>query len=187
MEQAAHRQKLVHILRMAYSGELAAALAYAGHWRSLSRADQKQAIHQIELDEWHHRQNLLAMLADLGEKPTAWRDQMMRCLGGLIFVGCFVSGWFFAMYFAGRLEDGNILEYKDAAQHARALGLTELAETLMLFSAKEEEHEAYFFNVVRGHWMLAPMKAVFTWGPGPGAPAKPIGGKPWMELPSSPD
>jgi demethoxyubiquinone hydroxylase (CLK1/Coq7/Cat5 family) len=185
MEQTetVHREKLIHTLRMAYSGELAAALAYAGHWRSLRKAGQRQAIHQIELDEWHHRQNLLAMLGNLGERPTAWRDFMMRCLGCLIFVGCFVSGWFFAMYFAGRLEDGNIQEYKDAAQHAHALGMTELEATLMVFSAKEEEHEAYFFNVVRGHWMLAPIKAVFSWGPEPGAPAKSIGGKAWIELP----
>jgi rubrerythrin len=176
MEQAAHRQGLIQILQMAYSGELAAALAYAGHWRSVGNADQKQAIHQIELDEWHHRQNLLRMLADLGAKPTTWRDFMMRCLGCVIFIGCFVGGWFFPMYFAGRLEDGNIQEYKHAADHAKALGLTDLEATLLIFSAKEEEHEAYFFNVVRNHWMLPPIKRFFTWGPGPGAAAKEIGG-----------
>jgi len=175
MEQDFHRKQLVHILCMAYSGELAAALAYAGHWRSLRKAEQREAIHQIEMDEWHHRQNLLQMLADLGEKPIAWRDCAMRCLGCVIFLGCFVSGWFFAMYFAGRLEDGNILEYKHAADHARALGMNELAETLMVFSAKEEEHEAYFFNIVRDHWMLAPTKRFFTWGPERGAAPKVIG------------
>ena len=81
------------------------------------------------------------------------------------------------MYFAGRLEDGNIQEYRDAAQHAAALGLAELEAELLVFSAKEEEHEAYFFNVVRGHWLLSPIKSVFAWGPGPGDAAKLIGGK----------
>jgi hypothetical protein len=81
------------------------------------------------------------------------------------------------MYFAGRLEDGNILEYKHAADHAEALGLTEMQTTLMLFSAKEEEHEAYFYNVVRGHWLLPRTMAIFSWGPKPGAEAKAIGGK----------
>ena len=175
MDQAEHRHRLIHILRMAYSGELAAALAYAGHRRSVWRADQKQAIYQIELDEWHHRSQLLAMLQDLGAGPTAWRDVMMGSLGCLIFVGCFFSGWFFAMYFAGRLEEGNIVEYQHAAEHAEAIGLKDLAETLMIFSAKEEEHEAFFYNIVRGHWMLAPMKKTFTWGPDRDAPAKPIG------------
>jgi len=177
MEQAEHRHRLIHTLQMAYSGEFAAALAYAGHWRTLRRAEQKEAVHQIELDEWHHRKNLLLLLAELEAKPTGWRDLMMGGLGCFIFVACFISGWFFPMYFAGRLEDGNILEYKHAAEHATALGLAEMAETLMVFSAKEEEHEAYFFNVVRGHWMLPPVMAVFTWGPAPGAPAKAIGGK----------
>ncbi|MBS1990574.1 MAG: ferritin-like domain-containing protein [Cyanobacteria bacterium SZAS LIN-3] len=177
MEQNFHRKQLVHILCMAYSGELAAALAYAGHWRSLRDAGQRQAIRQIEQDEWHHRRNLLKMLADLGEKPPAWRDCAMGSLGCVIFLACFVSGWFFAMYFAGRLEDGNIIEYKHAADHAKALGLPELADTLMLFSAKEEEHEAYFYNVVRDHWMLATTRRFFTWGPELGAPAKAIGGQ----------
>jgi rubrerythrin len=178
MEPSDHRKKLIHILQMAYSGELAAALAYAGHWRTLHNREQKEAVRQIEQDEWHHRQNLLQLLAEVDAKPSAWRDLMMGALGSCIFVACFASGWFFPMYFAGRLEDGNIIEYKHAAEHARALGLTAMEETLMIFSAKEEEHEAYFYNVVRDHWMLKPVMAVFTWGPPPGAPAKAIGSKP---------
>ncbi len=172
MEQEVHRQKLIQILQLAYSGELAAALAYAGHWRSLRKRDQIDAIHQIEMDEWHHRQHLLKMLHSLEAKPTAWRDIVMGCLGCIIFLGCFISGWFFAMYFAGRLEDGNILEYQVAAQHAQALQLNSLVKQLLAFSAKEEEHEVYFYNIVRDHWMLAPMKSVFKWGPQPGEAAK---------------
>jgi len=91
------------------------------------------------------------------------------------------GGWFLPMYFACRLEDGNIQEYIDAAEHAKALGLLELEETLLAFFAKEEEPEAYFYNVVRDHALLKPVKTIFAWGPLPGAAAKAIGGKAWQE------
>jgi hypothetical protein len=117
MEQEIHRQKLIQILQLAYSGELAAALAYAGHWRSLRKREQIDAIHQIEMDEWHHRQHLLKMLHSLEAKPTFWRDIMMGCLGCIIFLGCFISGWFLPMYFAGRLEDGNIIEVESTSEN----------------------------------------------------------------------
>ncbi|MDR3616451.1 MAG: hypothetical protein P4L53_23020 [Candidatus Obscuribacterales bacterium] len=154
----------MHTLQMAYSGELAAALAYAGHWRSVREQLQREAIHQIELDEWHHRRILLRMLNDLGERPIVWRDWMMRILGYNIFFGCFVTGWFLPMYFAGRLEDGNILEYKQAAEHARCLGMLALESELLDFSSKEEEHEAYFYQAVQTHWMLPYAVKIFGWG-----------------------
>ena len=39
---------LVAILQLAYSGELAAALAYRGHWKSVSDIEDRRRIRQIE-------------------------------------------------------------------------------------------------------------------------------------------
>ena len=43
------RQKLIALLQLAYSGELAAAYAYRGHWRSVSNEKEQAAIRAIEL------------------------------------------------------------------------------------------------------------------------------------------
>ena len=43
------RQNLIRILQNAYSGELAAAYAYRGHWQSLKKsAAERERIRQIE-------------------------------------------------------------------------------------------------------------------------------------------
>jgi hypothetical protein len=49
------RENLVRILQNAYSGEVAAAYAYRGHWRSLKDSPEKERIKKIEAEEWHHR------------------------------------------------------------------------------------------------------------------------------------
>ena len=46
------RQNLICILQNAYSGEMAAAYAYRGHWRSLKKsAVEREKIRQIEAKE----------------------------------------------------------------------------------------------------------------------------------------
>ena len=54
--------KLVDLLKQAYSAERAASIAYRGHARSVSDADEKEAIAQIENDEWNHRASVLAIM-----------------------------------------------------------------------------------------------------------------------------
>ncbi len=164
LEPEYHRRKLIHILQMAYSGELAAALAYAGHWRAAWKKTERQDIRRIEMDEWHHRASLLKMLDELGAKPVAWRDLMMRAIGSVIFLACFFSGWYMPMYFAGRLEQANIKEYEEAAYHASGLGLEQYAAIIKVFAQKEVEHEQYFFNLIAKHWLTPIMKAVFHYG-----------------------
>ncbi|HEY9787766.1 MAG TPA: hypothetical protein V6D17_20425 [Candidatus Obscuribacterales bacterium] len=51
METIDHRKELIHIVHMAYSGELAAGIAYAGHWRSLRDPAQRACIQKIENEE----------------------------------------------------------------------------------------------------------------------------------------
>ena len=89
----------------------------------------------------------------------------MGTIGSVIFLACFISGWFFPMYFAGRLEHSNVHEYLDAALHARELGLYEYESELIRLSAVEQTHEDYFKNKVRGHWLTPVMQQLFLWGP----------------------
>jgi rubrerythrin len=164
MDAIAHRKELIHILQMAYSGELAAAYAYAGHWRSVRNAEQKADIQKIENDEWNHRALVGKMLDELNGKPQLWRELMMACIGVTAFLGCFIGGWFFPMYFAGRLENDNTKEYFTAANHAAELGLTTMEQSLLELSKVELEHEAFFKKIVKGHAWLPLMVRFFQWG-----------------------
>jgi rubrerythrin len=147
-------QSLVAILRLAYSGELAAGYAYHGHWKSISDPDERSRIRTIEDEEWHHRRLVGEMLATLGARPSSAREARAyvigRCLGAL----CHVAGWFAPMYGAGRLESRNIKEYEDAARHAEACGHPELVDCLLGMAEVEWEHEAYFRSKVEGHALL---------------------------------
>ena len=54
--------ELVDLLQRAYSAEKAAAFAYQGHAGSVKDRDEKNAIRQIEIDEWNHRKEVLALM-----------------------------------------------------------------------------------------------------------------------------
>ena len=51
-------QNLIRILQNAHAGELAAAYAYRGHWKSLKDSPEKEHIKKIEAEEWTHRANV---------------------------------------------------------------------------------------------------------------------------------
>src|SRR5262249_51251779 len=113
------KQKLVSLLQLAYSGELAAAYAYRGHWKSLKNTSERMQIQKIEQDEWEHRRDVGEMLQQLDAAPSRWREFKMRIIGRVIGLSCHVIGWFLPMYLAGRLESRNVLEYRHAAAYAR--------------------------------------------------------------------
>ena len=156
---------LVSILQRAYSGEMAAALAYRGHGRSLKHDREIAEIRQIELEEWHHRRRLGEMLVDLGPKPRPELEVLQGAVGLVILLGCSMVGWFVPMYFAGRLESQNDREYEEAAVHAEALGLRALRDELKAFAQLERDHEAYFLRKVDGHPALPFWQRLFKWGP----------------------
>jgi rubrerythrin len=145
------RKRLVAILQHAYSGELAAALAYRGHWRSLAPGEQRERIRAIEDEEWHHRSLVGEILAQLGARPVRFRELRCRAVGRTLGFLCRVSGWFVPMYGAGRLESRNIREYEAAAAHARDAGCGEFIECLLCMAEVEWEHESYFRALVEGH------------------------------------
>jgi demethoxyubiquinone hydroxylase (CLK1/Coq7/Cat5 family) len=160
-----HRKQLIHTLYSAYSGELAAGLAYNGHWRCLKDQEQIDQVRKIEDEEWKHRAIVGEMLKNLGAHPQRPREIMMFCIGKTVSCACFIIGWFMPMYFAGRLETANVKEYETAAEHARALGMLEVAEKLMELSDTEYEHERFFWEAVTGHPFLPIFRTVFPWTP----------------------
>ncbi len=149
MSQADARDALIRRLRLAYSGELAAAVAYAGHWRTLRDPDQRANVQRIRAEELAHRARVGEMLAELGARPHRLRDALMALVGLAIAISCFVGGWTVPMVGAGRIERVNIREYEDAARRAVAAGLPEYAEEFLHMAEVEWDHERYFHDLVR--------------------------------------
>ena len=143
--------RLATILRLAYSGELAAALAYRGHWHSVRDPQDRARIRQIEADEWHHRELVGGMLARLGQAPSSARERRARLVGRAIALFCHLGGWLAPMYGAGRLERGNIVEYETAARLARSFGRPEFVDCLLTMAEVEWDHEQYFRSRVESH------------------------------------
>lgn len=69
---------LVEILRLAYSGALAAAYAYRGHWHSVKDEPTRRRIREIE-EEWHHRRLVGQMLEKVGARPGRLRELAGDC------------------------------------------------------------------------------------------------------------
>jgi rubrerythrin len=149
--EADSREKLISILRLAYSGELAAAYAYRGHWHSVSAPDERAAIRRIEEDELRHRQLIGEMLARLGSGPNKRRELRATIIGRTLQFLCHVTGWLAPMYGAGRLESRNIREYETAARYARDSDLLDLIDCLLEMAEVEWDHENYFRSCVLRH------------------------------------
>ena len=144
-------QRLVELLRLAYSAELAAAYAYRGHWHSVSDSDERARIRQIENEEWHHRQLVGEMLDKLQTRPSRVRELRAAIVGRVLGFLCHLTGWLAPMYGAGRLESRNIREYEIAARHASAAGHKEFVDCLLTMAEVEWEHEKYFRSCVLRH------------------------------------
>src|SRR5690349_23440784 len=92
---------LVDLLQRAYSAEKAAAFAYQGHAGSVKEQDQKAAIRQIELDEWNHRREVLAIMNRYNVQISKYYEFRFHLVGKAISGACYVIGWFMPFYFAG--------------------------------------------------------------------------------------
>ncbi|HLA94389.1 MAG TPA: ferritin-like domain-containing protein [Pyrinomonadaceae bacterium] len=157
------KANLIRILQNAYSGEIAAAYAYRGHWRSLKESPEKVRIKDIEAEEWDHRRRVGDWLEKLGAKPRKTREKVFWTIGRTLGLTCYVSGWFMPMYFAGRLESQNSAEYEEAAVFAKELEMHDCARDLLDMARVELEHEIFFRETVTGHRLLPVMKRVFGW------------------------
>jgi rubrerythrin len=154
---------LVDVLRRAHAGELAAALAYLGHARSLEDPREAAEVLTIACEELEHRRSVFRMLDDVGASPGKLRETLFLILGEGLGRLCRVSGWLAPMFGAGWLEAGNIQEYEEAAGIAIAAGRPELAPELLRMAEVEWEHERYFRSKVMasrvGPWLVWPVPA----------------------------
>jgi len=163
--EAAGRE-LVAILRAAYSGERAAALAYRGHWRASRDHAERAHIRQIEEDEWRHRRVVGAMLAALGERPSRLRELRSLVVGRTLEALCPLAGWMLPMYAAGRLEVSNVCAYDEAATLAAGCGREGLVPGLVEMAEVEREHERYFRSKVVRHPMGRVLRPWPVWPSG---------------------
>ena len=164
LDGVAVRRALVRGLQDAHAGELAAAYAYRGHWKSLRRRPAARAeVRRIEAAEWHHRRVVAAMLAELGGRPRPARELLMATIGRFFGTLCFIGGFFGPMYAAGRLEAMNVDQYDAARAQAHALGLDGFVDQLEAMRVEEDRHERFFAAQVRGHRLLPLARALFGW------------------------
>lgn len=155
---------LVDLLQMAYSAEKAAAFAYIGHANSVKNTNEKQAIKQIEIDEWNHRSEVLSIMNLYDIKPSKYYELKFHVIGKLISASCYVIGWFMPFYFAGRLESGNVCEYFRMKAYFNELGITEHDQILYDMGIKEKEHEVYFYEKIKDNKWLPFFEKFFNWG-----------------------
>jgi demethoxyubiquinone hydroxylase (CLK1/Coq7/Cat5 family) len=159
---------LIRVLQDAHAGELAAAFAYRGHWKSLRRRpDARAEVKRIEGTEWHHRTLVAEMLSALDARPRRTRELSMWVIGRFFGSLCFVSGFFGPMYAAGRLEAMNVHQYRTARDNAALLGLDDFGSCLEEMRAEEDRHERFFGDQVRGHFLLPIARRVMGWSPAP--------------------
>jgi hypothetical protein len=158
-----HHAELTDLLQQAYSAEKAAAFAYQGHAASLKNREEKEAVHQIEADEWNHRREVLTLMDQYDIRPSKYYELRFHIIGKLISWSCFILGRFMPFYFAGRLESGNVCEYFRMKQYFNTLGITEHDAVLYEMGVKEKEHEVYFAEKIRTSPMLPFFEKLFAW------------------------
>jgi hypothetical protein len=156
---------LVRLLQLAYSAERAAAFAYQGHADSVSDPDVVASLKQIEDDEWHHRACVLTIMNNLDVSPLLWFELKYFVIGQIIALSCYIIGWFMPMYFAGRLESGNVNEYVELKRLLHAHGTNEYDAVVDQMTQVEKNHEVFFSEQITGHWMLPLFRPFFRWGP----------------------
>ena len=155
---------LVDLLQRAYSAEKAAAFAYIGHAGSLKDPAAKAAVKQIEDDEWGHRAHVLAIMRRYGIPMSRYYEVKYAVVGKLIAGSCYVIGWFMPIFFAGKLESGNVCEYFVMMHYFHSLGIREHDAILYEMGMKEKEHEVYFLEQIKGSRLLPFFERVFCWG-----------------------
>jgi rubrerythrin len=155
---------LVDLLQRAYSAEKAAAFAYQGHAGSRSDPMEKKAIHQIEVDEWNHRREVLDIMKLYDVPMSKYYEFKFHTMGKLISASCYVIGAFMPFYFAGRLESGNVCEYFVMKQYFNSLNISQHDQILYDMGIKEKEHEVYFLEQIKTSKLLPFFEKFFSWG-----------------------
>ena len=156
--------KLIALLQEAYAGELAAALAYNGHWKSLKDEDEIRIVQKIEYDEWLHREQIHRMLIELNAEPLYLREKIFWLIGRSIGIICHFCGRFCAAFFAGILESKNVDQYAQASEYAKELGLKEYFVEFIEMQKTESEHEFVLRELIKDNWFFPLFSFIFRWG-----------------------
>lgn len=155
---------LIDLLKKAYSAEKAAAFAYQGHAGSVKNRDDKNAIKQIEIDEWNHRKEVLAIMEQYNISISKRYELQNYIVGKIISFSCYIIGWFMPFYFAGSLESGNVCEYVRMKRLFNAENIVAHDMVLYEMSLKEKEHEVYFYEKIKDNKWLPFFEKFFSWG-----------------------
>ena len=158
------KAKLVALLQKAFSGELAAALAYNGHWKSLNDENEIRIVKKIEHEEWLHREQIRRMLSELDAEPHFFREKVFFLIGRSIGIICHFCGRFCAAFFAGILESKNVDQYAQASEYAKELGLKEYFVEFNEMQKTEAEHEFVLRELIKEHWFFPLFSFIFRWG-----------------------
>ncbi|HNY54352.1 MAG TPA: hypothetical protein PKI86_01945 [Chitinophagales bacterium] len=156
--------ELKDLLQLAYSAERAASFAYQGHAGAVKEPEDKKRIKEIEDDEWIHRADVLKIMQEYEIPISTWYEVKYFIIGKIICYSCYVIGWFMPMYFAGRLESGNVNEYFIMKDYFNQLNITKHDAILAEMGMKEKEHEVYFLSKIKTHKWLPFFEKVFSWG-----------------------
>ncbi len=158
------KPELINLLQLAYSAERAASFAYQGHAKAVHSMEEKDSIKQIEDDEWEHRAEVLKIMMEYQIKISKWYEIKYFVIGRLICYSCYLIGWFLPMYFAGKLESGNVNEYFRMKELFNETNITKHDEILTEMGLKEKEHEIYFLDKIKSHKWLPFFEKIFNWG-----------------------
>lgn len=158
-------KELADLLIESYSAENAAALAYLGHAESVKSQSEKAELLEIVREEIMHRERVLRMMRCLQLEPSFFLEIKFKIIGKVIGLSCHVIGWFMPMYFAGRLESGNVREYLRMAELVKGTTIEKESECLFEMAQTEKRHEIYFLNKIRTHPWAPLFQSVFQWGP----------------------
>jgi len=156
--------ELSNLLQLAYSAERAASFAYQGHAGAIKEMDDKKRIKEIEDDEWVHRADVLKIMQEYQVSISTYYEWKYFIIGKIICYSCYLIGWFMPMYFAGRLESGNVDEYFKMKDFFNAIGITKHDAILIEMGLKEKEHEVYFLSKIKQHAWLPFFEKIFNWG-----------------------
>lgn len=159
-----NHEKLVDLLKKAYSAEKAAAFAYQGHASSVKDQAEKREIKQIELDEWNHRKEVLHIMQQYNIPVSRYYEFRFHIIGKVISFSCHIIGWFMPFFFAGKLESGNVCEYFRMMQYFHELDILEHNHILYEMGIKEKEHEVYFLGKIKNKKLLPFFEKLFGWG-----------------------
>jgi rubrerythrin len=165
---------LIRLLQWAHAGERAAAHAYRGHARSLGDDPAAAWIQRIEAEEWEHRRILRGLLARLDARPDPLLEAGFAVIGRIVSAACHVSGRFWPMFIAGRLEAVNVGEYERLAAAVAGTPLADAAATLRHLAEVEDDHAWAFRRAIRRHPLRVAAAWLFDWGLR-GGPPRPLG------------